>query len=150
MLFNNKKKKDTVTKSKIPVCDISEFYYTCENINYNASFLRYKFSVNDEKYVFEYEIREKKGDYGPTDENDIIKKGTYELSNDEKNEFILFLKDGEVSLRKASIKTGETGPWMYLYWKNDKGKYQVFNFPSYAMKTEFEKFCTELMNRNND
>ena len=30
--------EETVTNKKIPVEDITEFYYTYENINYNASY----------------------------------------------------------------------------------------------------------------
>ena len=39
--------------------DINEFYYTKENINYDAYYLRYLFYVEDGKHMFFFEEREK-------------------------------------------------------------------------------------------
>ena len=139
-----KNAKETFTNRKIPADDITEFYYTRENINFNASYQRYRFYKEDGKYMFYHETREKPGEYGPTSEADITVSGTVELSDDERKDFLTFLKDGTVSARKDPGESGDSGPWTFIYWKNDKGKYQVFDFSSYGTKLKFEEFCSAL------
>lgn len=142
--WRNKDKKATVTNKKIPIEDITEFYHTYENINFNAFYQRNRFYKKDDKFMFCHETREKPGEYGPTTEKDITSVGTFELSADDWNNFSEFLKDGTVSARKDSAETGSSGPWTFIYWKNDKGKYQVFQFPSYDTRQRFEEFCSAL------
>ena len=136
--------EETVTNKKIPVEDITEFYYTYENINYNASYQRYRFFMEDGRYMFYHEKREKPGGYGPTAEKDITVSGTVELSSDEWKRFLAFLKDGKVSARKDSGESGGAGPWTFIYWKKDKGKVQAFDFSSYDTRRTFEEFCSAL------
>ena len=73
-------KTETITNRNIPVQDITEFYYTYENINFNAFYQRYHFYVDGERYMFHHETREKPNGYGWTTEEDITKSGTFELS----------------------------------------------------------------------
>ena len=136
--------KETITNRKIPLDDVTEFYYTVENINYNAFYQRYRFYTEDGRYMFHHETRERPGKYGPTAEDDITNSGTFELTAEEWKEFLTFLKDGTVSARKDSGESGGSGPWTFIYWKNDKGKYQVFDFSSYDTKANFEEFCSSL------
>ena len=137
-------KKETVTNRKIPLDDVTEFYYTYENINFNASFQRYRFYREGGKYMFQHETREKPEEYGPTSEEDVTKSGTFVLTAEEWKVFLAFLKDGTVSAREDSGESGSSGPWMLLYWKNDKGKFQVFEFPTYDARTQFEQYCSRL------
>ena len=139
-----KETEETITNKKIPLADVTEFYYTCENINFDAFFQRYRFYREDGKYMFQHETREKPGEYGPTSEEDITGRGTFELTAEEWNEFLTFLKDGTVSARKDSGESGGAGPWTFIYWKNDKGKYQVFEFATYDARTRFEEYCSSL------
>ena len=139
-----KETEETITNKKIPLADVTEFYYTCENINFDAFFQRYRFYREDGKYMFQHETREKPGEYGPTSEEDITGRGTFELTEEEWNEFLTFLKDGTVSARKDSGESGGAGPWTFIYWKNDKGKYQVFEFATYDARTRFEEYCSSL------
>lgn len=139
-----KSPEETVTDRKIAAGDITEFYYTRSNINFNAFYQRYRFYVEDGRRLFYHETREKPGEYGPATEDDITASGTVELSDEEWNEFLAFLKDGRVSARTDSAESGGSGPWMFIYWKKDKGKFQVFDFPSASEKLEFEEFCAEL------
>ena len=136
--------KETITNRNIPVEDVTEFYYTIDNINYNAFYQRYRFYREDGKYMFHHETRERPGEYGPTTEKDITDSGTFELSDAEWNDFLTYLKDGTVSARKDTAESGGSGPWTFIYWKNDKGKYQVFDFSSYEVQTGFEEFCSAL------
>ena len=136
--------KETVTDRKIPAGDITEFYYTFENINANAFYQRYRFYSEDGKHLFYHETREKPGQYGPATEEDITSSGTAELSEEEWKEFLSFLKDGTVTARRDDTEAGDSGPWMFIYWKKDKGKYQVFEFASYEERVRFEGFCSEL------
>ena len=142
-----KSMEETVTNMNIPVDDVEEFYYTIENINYNAFYQRYRFYKEDGKYMFYHETRERPEDYGPASEEDITGSGTLELSDAEWNDFLTFLKDGTVSAREDSLEDGSSGPWMFIYWKNDKGNYQVFEFSNYDERGRFEEYCSSLAER---
>lgn len=145
LLFGcGKSDKETVTNRNIPIDDITAFYYTVENINFNASYQRYRFSVEDGAYLFDHETRERPGDYGPTTEADITASGTVALTDREWADFLAYLKDGTVSAREKSADAGSAGPWTFLYWKNDRGKYQVFDFADYGTRLRFEAFCAAL------
>ncbi len=139
-----KSPEETVTNRKIAVEDITEFYYTISNVNFNAFYQRYRFFREDGKWLFYHETREKPGEYGPATEEDITASGTVELSEEEWEEFLAFLKDGKVTRRTDTDESGSSGPWMFIYWKRDKGKYQVFNFSSTSEMLGFEAFCAEL------
>ncbi len=136
--------KDRITNRKIPSGDVKEFYYTVENINYDAFYQRYRFYKEDGKLMFQHETREKPGAYGPATENDVTDSGTLELSNAEWKAFLAYLKDGTVSARKDSAESGGSGPWTFIYWKNDKGKYQVFEFSNSEVKAQFVAYCAAL------
>ncbi len=136
--------RDTVTDRRIPADDVTEFCYTYSNINYDASYQRYRFYVENGKYVFAHETREKPGDYGPATEADVTAAGTRELSAEEWKAFLALLKDGRVSVRRDSAESGDAGPWTFIYWKNDKGKYQAFDFPTLAARQALENFCASL------
>ena len=138
---------ETITDLQIPVRDITDFYYTYENINYNAFYQRYRFYTEDGKYMLYHETREKPDDYGWTTEEDITANGTIELSESEWFDVFELLKDGTVRIRNLSDESGDAGPWMYLYWKDDQGLYQEYSFSSYETRILFETFCAELAQR---
>ena len=125
--------------------DITDFYYTEENINYGAYYQRYRFYVEEGKHIFSHETRERKDDYGPCTEEDTTLAGTIELSDDQWSRLAEIVSGGTVKAREDSAESGETGPWLYLYWNGDKGKYQQFSFDSYGTQAEFEKFCLSLV-----
>ena len=128
----------------IPVSDITDFYYTEENINYDAYYQRYRFYVEDGKHMFFHETRERKDEYGPCTEDDTTLTGTIELTDDQWSEFTDLVSGGTVKSRENSADAGGTGPWLYLYWSNDKGKYQQFSFDSYETQAKFEEYCLSL------
>lgn len=125
--------------------DITDFYYTEENINYDAHYQRYRFYVEGGKHIFFHETRERKNDYGPCTEDDTILIGSIELTDEQWSQFIDLVNGGIVKARGDSAESGGTGPWLYLYWTNDKGKYQQFSFDSYETQAKFEKFCLSLV-----
>lgn len=135
---------ETITNRNIPVGDVTEFYYTYENINFNAFYQRYRFYVEDGRYLFRYETRERPNRYGPTTEEDITSSGTLELTAEEWMNAMTLLKDGKVSKRTDSAESGSSGPWTYIYWKNDKSRYQQFAFSSYEDRETFEACCSAL------
>ncbi|MCR4585825.1 MAG: hypothetical protein K5686_08905 [Lachnospiraceae bacterium] len=139
-IFSNKK---TVGKD-IAKEDITEFYYTEENINYNAFYQRYRFYVEDGKHMFFHETRERNNEYGPCTEKDVTKTGTIELTEDQWSEFFGYVNNGIVKAREDSAESGGSGPWLYLYWTGDRSKYQQFSFDSYDSETKFEEFCKLL------
>ena len=137
-------KSEYTVGTDVRQADVTEFYYTYENINYNACYLRYRFYVEDGKYYFYYEARERKDDYGPTTEADVTAKGTVELTEAQWTAFFDLLRDGTVVKRGDSAETGSRGPWLYLYWTGDKSEIQEYSFASLDKRGEFEDFCEEL------
>ncbi len=125
--------------------DITDFYYTEENINYDAYYQRYRFYVEDGKHLFFHETRERRNDYGPCTEDDTTLIGTIELTDEQWSQFADLVNGGTVKAREDSAEAGGTGPWLYLYWTNDKGKVQQFSFESYDSQARFEKFCLSLV-----
>ncbi len=123
---------------------ITDFYYTEENINYDAYYQRYRFYVEDGKHLFFHETRERPNDYGPCTQDDTTQTGTISLTDDQWEEFITLVNGGTVKAREESYEAGGTGPWTYLYWTDDKSKYQQYSFASYGKEKEFEEFCLTL------
>ncbi|MBO4331344.1 MAG: hypothetical protein J5827_04635 [Oscillospiraceae bacterium] len=136
--------EETLTDRNIPAEDITEFYYTLENVNFDAFYQRYRFYREDGRHMFYHETRERPGEYGPTSEEDITAVGTRELSDGEWESFLGFLKDGKVSAKKDNGESGSSGPWTFIYWKNDKGKFRAFEFSSYGTRRGFEEFCSAI------
>lgn len=124
--------------------DITDFYYTEENINYGAYYLRYRFYTEDGKHFFFHERRERVNDYGPCTEDDTVVKGEMELDDAQWDKFFDLISDGKVSARKDSAESGDSGPWYYLYWKDDKSKYQVYSFASDKKESGLTSYCEEL------
>ncbi len=147
LLFTGCAAGEKIVGKNVQIDDITEFYWTYENINYNAHYQRYRFYVEDGKHMFYHVTRDRKDDYGPCSEEDTVKEGTFELSEEEWNRFFDLLTDGTVVNRKDSADSGDSGPWTYLYWKNDKGECQQYSFVSYERGREFETFCMELADR---
>ncbi len=129
----------------IPTSDITDFYYTEENINYDAYYQRYRFYVEDGKHLFFHETRERRNNYGPCTEDDTTLIGTIELTDEQWSQFADLVNRGTVKARDDSAEAGGTGPWLYLYWTNDKGKVQQFSFESYSTQARFEEFCLSLV-----
>ena len=122
--------------------DITEFYWTRSSSTNPPDYQRYRFYAADGKYFFYHEKRE--GRHWPLTENDVTVSGTKELTADEWEQFFGFLKDGSVKKRSDSAESGGAGPWTYLYWKNDRSRYQEFSFASSAAGAAFEEFCRGL------
>ena len=133
-----------VVGKNIKFDDITEFYDTEENINYDAYYQRYLFYVKDGKYYFFHERRERNNDYGPCTEEDAVSKGTLELTDEQWQAFCDLIGDGIVKARKDNADSGDKGPWYYIYWKGDKSKYQVYSFASYEKEKDFGSYCKEL------
>ncbi len=138
---------ERITNRGIPIEDVTEFWYTKENINFDASYQRYRFYTEDGQYQFFHETRERPGAYGPATENDVTAVGTIELSADEWREVLRLLKNGTVRDREDSAVSGSSGPWTYLYWKGDKSRYQQFSFADFAEQNAFEDYCRSLSDR---
>ncbi len=139
-LFGNKK----IVGKNIAIGDITEFYYTYSTSTYPPDYQRYRFYVENGEYFFYHEKRE--GDHWPLRESDKTVFGTVKLSEAEWAIFFDCLKGGIVKNREESLECGDSGPWLYLYWKGDKSKCQEFSFESLDKKTAFEEFCLKLKN----
>ncbi len=124
--------------------DITEFWYTYSTSTNPPHFQRYRFYIDDGVWMFYHERRE--GNHWPLRESDITVSGEKELSKKQLEMLFSLLEWGTVQKRGKSTASGGSGPWLYLYWKNDKSKYQEFSFASHSNRLEFESFCEKLMN----
>ena len=77
-------------------------------------------------------------------EQDTTQIGTIELTDGQWRQFCDLVSGGTVKAREESADSGDSGPWLYLYWTNDKSKYQKFSFASYGDEKAFEEFCLSL------
>lgn len=125
--------------------DVTDFYYTYDYIGYNAYYQRYRFYVENGKYMFFHETREVEDDYGPATEKNTTLKGTYQLTDEEWHAFFSLLVEGRVKDRTESLETDDEGTWYYLYWKGDNGTCQEFSFASDEGEEDFIDFCEELV-----
>ena len=126
----------------VKIGDITEFYYTLSGSTNPPYYQRYRFYVENGKYYFYHETRA--GDHWPLTEEDVTVNGTAELSEEQWNEFYKLLENGKVEKRKENLDSGDDGPWLYLYWKKDKGDIQEFTFESLGKRAEFVEFCEKL------
>ncbi|MCR5376992.1 MAG: hypothetical protein K6E71_09620 [Lachnospiraceae bacterium] len=141
MLFGLLKKEFVVGKD-IAKEDILQFYFTYDSSTYPPEFQRYRFYTEGGKLFFYHEKRE--GDHWPLSESDATVTGTKELSETEWDEMFSLLCGGTVRAREEHLESGGRGPWLFLYWKGDRGKIQEYAFSSFAKQREFETFCVAL------
>ena len=130
---------------EIREADITEFYYTLSGSTYPPDYQRYHFYTEGGKVWFYHEKRE--GTRWPLQEEDITRSGKKELDEKQKGTLFACLKGGTVKARSEDASAGGRGPWLYLYWKGDRGKVQEFSFASYEQRLAFEKFCGGLIGR---
>ena len=138
-------RKEMRVGKQIKADDIRDFYYTYSSSTDPPEYQRYRFYTEDDKHYFYHEKRE--GDHWPLREDDITISGTSELSDEEWDHFFEILSDGLVTARTESTDSGDAGPWTFIYWKNDKNKYQEYQFLSYERRLMFEEYCRELLNK---
>ena len=135
-------KKERTAGRDFPLSDITEFYYTLSSSTDPPHYQRYRFYTEDGKHMFYHETRE--GGGWPQTEKDITASGTVTLTDDQWQQFLHLVEEGTVKAREESLDDGDEGPWLYLYWKNDRSKYQEYSFPSYGARLDFEEFCEAL------
>lgn len=128
--------------------DFLDFYYTKENINYNAFYQRYRVYEEDGKHMFFHETRKVEGDYGPATEKNTTLKGCFELTEEEWKEFLDLLGQGSASHRSDHPEDGGSGPWLFLYLKDGDSEGYEFSFSSYSLLKEFEAWCARLADRD--
>ena len=137
-LFPRKNKMTVGTD--IPLDAVSEFWYTLDASSYPPYFEQYHFYGDDGGTRFlSHEIRE--GDHWPLYEEDAVLSETAELTKAQWAEFLSYLEGGTVTARKEDPEDGDSGPWLYLYWNGDQGKYQEFTFSSPDEQAAFEDFA---------
>lgn len=135
-------KKMMIVSKDIQKSQITEFYWTYSTSTNPPEYQRYYFYAQDGKTYFYHETRE--GDGWPLSEEDITVCGTLELSEGQWQEFFDAIAGGTVISREESTESGDSGPWTYLYWQKDKGKYQQYEFVSRQASLDFKAFCEGL------
>ena len=135
-------KSELIVGKDIKQSDITEFYYTYSTSTNPPQFQRYRFYTEDGKYFFYHEKRE--GDHWPLTEADATVTGTVQLNEEEWAAFFDLIQGGTVIKRQVSTDSGGSGPWLYLYWKKDRGEYQEFSFETWDKAGEFEEMCEKL------
>ena len=126
----------------ILLSEVTEFYYTTASSTNPASRQQYRFYMEGEQWWFYHESRE--GSNWPLTEKDITACGAKQLSQQEYEQFAESISGGSVTKRTENADSGSRGPWLYLYWKGDKGEYQQFAFADYTARQNFEQLCAEL------
>ena len=138
-------KTDKIAGSKVSVADVVDFYYTYSWIGYNAEYLRYRFYVEDGKCMFMHDARKVEDDYGPASEEHRTSYGIKELSQEEWDRFLDLIKVGSINNPKEHTETGDSGPWLYLYYsKGNDVERMEFNFNSLGDRSDFVEFCESL------
>ena len=134
-----------ITGISIMQSDITDFYYTYDWSGYNALYQRYRFYVEDGEYLFYHETRKTENDYGWASEADITASGTVSLSIYEWDEFLYYLTEGAAAEPEESDEAGDSGPWMYLYYRSgDTTVRKEYHFASAERQSDFEEFCQSL------
>ena len=136
------KDRQRTVGTDIPAAEITEFYCTTATSTNPAYWRQYRFYMEGEQWWFYHESRE--GSHWPLTEKDITACGAKQLSQQEYEQFAESISGGSVTKRTENADSGSRGPWLYLYWKGDEGKYQQFAFADYAAQTAFEQFCAAL------
>lgn len=131
-----------IVGKNIKINDINDFYYTLDGSTNPPYFQRYRFYAEEGKYYFYHEKRE--GDHWPLTDGDITVSGTVELTLRQWQQFFEFIEGGKVIKRQEHLESGDSGPWLFLYWKNDKSVIQEFSFESLEKRFGFEDFCRSL------
>ncbi|MBR5306380.1 MAG: hypothetical protein IKU47_05600 [Oscillospiraceae bacterium] len=140
--FGAKGGRQRTVGTDILLSEVTEFYYTTAASANPASRQQYRFYMEGEQWWFSHEARQ--GSHWPLTEKDITACGAKQLSQQEYEQFTACISGGKVTKRTENADSGGRGPWLYLYWKGDKGKYQQFSFADYAAQTAFEQFCAAL------
>ena len=121
--------------------DVTEFYYTLSSSTNPPVYQRYRFTAENGEYRFYHETRE--GDRWPLLEEDITRAGERVLTGEEWSAFFECIRGGTVQKRSESVDSGSSGPWLYLYRKEDPEGLE-YAFPSLAARTAFEAMCQAL------
>lgn len=135
--------KEMIVGERIKNDSIYDFYYTISSSTNPPEFQRYRFFSDDGKYYFYHEKRE--GNTWPLKEKHITQSGTIEISTSAWNDFLSLIANGSVIAREDDATSGGKGPYIYIYWKGDKDKYQVFSFSSLEKEKLFLELCHSLM-----
>ncbi|MBQ6660354.1 MAG: hypothetical protein IJM57_02860 [Lachnospiraceae bacterium] len=138
-LFGRKKR---IVGKDVTAEEITDFYFTYSSSTNPPEFQRYRLFVESGQHFFYHETRE--GDHWPLTEDDITVSGTVLLSEEQWKEFTGLLIGGTVREREDSAESGSSGPWLYLYWKRDRGKYREFSFADRNTENAFEERCVAL------
>ncbi|MBO4313431.1 MAG: hypothetical protein J5838_03985 [Desulfovibrio sp.] len=126
----------------VGIGDVTEFYYTYSTSTNPPEYQRYRFYLKEGKPAFHHERRE--GDRWPLTEKDVTVSGGRHLSGQEWAEFFDTLKGGTVRNREEHTESGDSGPWLFLYWKGDRSKCREFSFANYGSRLAFEALCSRL------
>lgn len=141
------RKTEMIVGKDIKAEQISQFYYTYSNINYNAEYQRYRFYIEEGKNKFFHETRQNPGGYGFLTEDNTTRIGDYEINKQEWDSFIELISEGRVEKRTEKTESGDSGPWMYIYWDKDKDKYQEYYFDTYDKQLKFVEYCESLIQK---
>ena len=134
---------EKIVGKKITEDNFRDFYYTYSTTVNPPEFQRYRFYMEDNKAYFYHEKRE--GNNVFLTEDDITASGTKELSSEEWTAFWNLINGGCVKNRSENVDSGNSGPWLYLYWNGDQDVCQEFTFRDSEIVYEFEVFCEGLV-----
>ena len=135
-------KKEYVVGKDIKKEEILQFYFTESSTTNPPYFQRYRIYKEDGNYYYYHEKRE--GNVVFLTEEHITLSGTLKLTDKQWDTIYSYLEGGTVIPRQEHTESGDSGPFLYLYWDKDKDDIQEFSFETYEKQNEFEKYCIEL------
>lgn len=122
---------------------INDFYYTIDASTNPPFYLRYRVYTIDGVHTFYHE--ERSGDHWPLTVEDISVSDSVELTEEQWAAFCKRIEGGKVSKRGESVDSGDSGPWLFIYWEGDEGSNQVFEFRDLDAQYDFRKWCEEMV-----
>ncbi len=122
---------------------LREFYYTLSGSTFPPYYQRYHFYIKDGLWWMDHEKRE--GEHWPLLAEDATIKGSIQLNPAQQEVFWQLLQNGQVIRRQEHLESGNSGPWLFLYWEGDENDIQEFTFRNSQALTEFEAFCEKLL-----
>lgn len=126
---------------------VTEFYYTVTDTSYPPKYERRHFFKRDGGYYYFHEKME--GSLPAYSEAlaviDTGDERVRPITEEQWLQLTEILLGGKVTKRSEDItEGGGSRPAVFLYWTNDKGKYQVYSFKTAQAETDFLSFSAGL------
>ena len=129
---------------QIPFRDVTAFVYTRASSTNPPEHTRWHLMLQNGTPVLMYEQRT--GNHWPLTGEDISASSTVTLTQTQWQTLLHCLQGGQVIRRTENPETGDSGPFMYLYWQGDRDSIRQFTFASHEREQQFLTLCRQYVN----